>query len=158
MIALVTSFSAANTPNLQISRHAQLIVNRAQEYIYAHFCEPLTIDDIAVAVGVSAVHLAQLFRKVTGSSLHRYVMDLRLSHALNRIDESSDFTALALDLGFSSHSHFTAAFRRRYDRYGHAPSSFREAEPNSSNGADRSTRHSAKLERRKPLCISRCAA
>ena len=50
-------------------------------------------------------------------------MQLRLTAAARIIlDGCDDLTALALDLGFSSHSHFTDAFRRRF---GMAPSSLR---------------------------------
>lgn len=150
LIGLVASFSREKASLLNASPHAQSIVNRAQEYILGEYHEPLTIDQIAVAVGVSSVHLAQLFRKVTGSSLHRYIMNLRLAEALTRVEESGDFTALAFDLGFSSHSHFTAAFRQRYGR---APSAFRDHSP---SGAFRAGNPAARV--RQPLCWSRCAA
>jgi len=48
---------------------------------------------------------------------------LRLAAAVRAILEGcNDLTGLAFDLGFSSHSHFTEAFRRRF---GIAPSSLR---------------------------------
>jgi len=49
---------------------------------------------------------------------------LRLARALDVIGGYEDLTALGLDLGFSSHSHFTAAFR---ETYGRTPSQFRAA-------------------------------
>ena len=52
--------------------------------------------------------------------IHRYLTQLRLRSSLERLaDGANDLTALALELGFSSHSHFTDAFRREF---GHAPS------------------------------------
>jgi AraC-like DNA-binding protein len=51
-------------------------------------------------------------------------MQLRLSRALVELPHANDLTALALDLGFSSHSHFTAAFRRMFQC---TPSEFRES-------------------------------
>jgi AraC-like DNA-binding protein len=56
--------------------------------------------------------------------LYRYHLRLRLARALDLIADREDFAALALDLGFSSHSHFSAAFRQAY---GCTPSEFREA-------------------------------
>ena len=48
---------------------------------------------------------------------------MRLRTALERAaDPGADLTDLALDLGYSSHSHFTAAFRKAF---GVTPSAFR---------------------------------
>ena len=46
------------------------------------------------------------------------------SRALDLVADCEDVSALALDLGFSSHSHFTAAFRQAYGR---TPTGFRRA-------------------------------
>ena len=56
--------------------------------------------------------------------IHRYLVQLRLARALVELPHTNDLTMLALDLGFSSHSHFTAAFRRAF---GSPPSVFRES-------------------------------
>jgi AraC-like DNA-binding protein len=55
--------------------------------------------------------------------LHQYLTQLRLAHALDALPSTSDLTQLALDVGFSSHSHFTSRFRRAF---GTTPSRFRE--------------------------------
>jgi len=41
---------------------------------------------------------------------------LRLARALGLLGEYDDLTRLSMDLGFSSHSHFTASFRQAYGR------------------------------------------
>jgi AraC-like DNA-binding protein len=48
---------------------------------------------------------------------------LRLARALDLLGQYDDLTALSLDLGFSSHSHFSASFR---EVYGRSPSAFRQ--------------------------------
>jgi AraC family transcriptional regulator len=49
--------------------------------------------------------------------VHRYLTQLRLRASLDRLaDGADDLTALALDLGFSSHSHFADAFRREFGK------------------------------------------
>jgi AraC-like DNA-binding protein len=56
-----------------------------------------------------------VFERVTGATIHRYLTRLRLRVALARIaDGESNLTALALDLGFSSHSHLTSTFAREF--------------------------------------------
>lgn len=79
------------------------------------FREPLTLHDLAAEVDVSPFHLARIFRQHTGVPLHGYRNQLRLRSSLEALaDPRIDLTALALDLGYSSHSHFTDAFRRAF--------------------------------------------
>jgi AraC-like DNA-binding protein len=67
------------------------------------------------ALYVSPFHLARRFRAYTGLSLHQYRMRARLSAAFERVVESDDEKSrIGLDVGFSTPSHFTAAFRRRF--------------------------------------------
>jgi AraC family transcriptional regulator len=98
-------------------------VEAAKAYLASRMSERVTLDDIARAVGASPFHLARLFQRRTGAPLHRYLMCLRLRASLERLaDGANDLTALALELGFSSHSHFTDSFRREFGR---APSDVR---------------------------------
>lgn len=91
-------------------------VERARELLGVHFREPWSLGDLARACGVSSFRLAHLFRRATGSSLHAWRIRLRLHAALEVLRDSPgcDLTGLALDLGFSSHSHFSASFRRGF--------------------------------------------
>jgi len=57
-------------------------------------------------------YVSRSFRATTGFPLHRYLLNLRLASAAARLtDGEENLAALAFDLGFSSHSHFSAAFR-----------------------------------------------
>jgi len=101
------------------------IVDQTKELLAARFRERLTVAEIAGAIGVSRFHLSRVFRSCTGFSLHGYRNQLRLRAALERIaDPHTLLPGLAAELGFSSHSHFTAAFR---ETYGRTPSQFRAA-------------------------------
>ncbi|HKX26494.1 MAG TPA: AraC family transcriptional regulator [Blastocatellia bacterium] len=82
-----------------------------------------TLAEIAAEVGSSPVYLTQVFQQVEGLPLYRYQLHLRLARALDLLAQYDDLTALSLDLGFSSHSHFSAAFRKVYGR---SPSEFRQ--------------------------------
>jgi AraC family transcriptional regulator len=93
-------------------------------YLAARLSERVTLDDVARAVHVSPFHLARIFQKQTGVPVHRYLTQLRLRASLERLaDGAGDLTAVALEFGFSSHSHFTDAFRREF---GHSPSEMRK--------------------------------
>jgi AraC-like DNA-binding protein len=77
--------------------------------------EKVTLAALARAVFSSPFHLARIFRRETGMSLHEYQSRLRLRLALERLaDGEPDLTMLALDLGFSSHAHFTHIFCREF--------------------------------------------
>lgn len=98
-------------------------VDRAIEAIHAGFRRRLTLDEIARDAGYSAFHFGRLFRDHTGLTVYRYVNRLRLRSAMEAVlDGAPDLTTVALGHGFSSHSHFTRAFRREY---GATPSAVR---------------------------------
>jgi AraC-like DNA-binding protein len=90
-------------------------VERAQVLLATRFADPLSLDTIARAAACSPFHLARIFRRHSGLSLHQYRQRLRLREALRRLVEGKEeLSKLALELGFASHSHFTDAFRLAY--------------------------------------------
>jgi AraC family transcriptional regulator len=101
------------------------LVESARDVIARRFTDDLSLSDIAGEVGSSVFHLARVFKSRTGFSLHAYRNQLRLRAALERMAEPGlDLIEIALDLGFSSHSHFTETFRRSF---GKTPSAVRES-------------------------------
>jgi len=112
-------------PKVRRSRHREIELSEAaRDVIARRFKENLSLLEIARAVGSSVFHLARVFKTRTGFSLHGYRNQLRLRAALERLrDPDSDLIDIALDLGFSSHSHFTETFRRNF---GKTPSTVRE--------------------------------
>ncbi len=100
------------------------LIRRTKAFLEAEMASPIRLADIGRAVGASPAYLTHLFRRVEGTSLHRYLTELRLSRSLVDLPHTDNLTALALDIGFSSHSHFTAAFRQAF---GCTPSAFRES-------------------------------
>jgi AraC family transcriptional regulator len=101
----------------------QRLVDRAKLVLASDLARRWTLADIAAHVHVSPVYLTQVFQQVEGLPLYRYQLRLRLARALDLLADCDDLTALALELGFSSHSHFSAAFRQMY---GESPSKFRQ--------------------------------
>jgi AraC-like DNA-binding protein len=97
------------------------LVESAKAMIAARVGNRLPLDEIAGELHVSPYHLARVFRAETGYSVHGYLTNLRVREGLIRRADGlgSDIAALGADLGFSSHSHFTAAFR---DAMGVVPS------------------------------------
>jgi AraC-like DNA-binding protein len=98
------------------------LARRLVEVLGTCFHEDLSLEDLARQVGCSPFFLARVFRRVDGRSIHQYRLQLRLTRSLERVALASDLAVVADELGFSSHSHFTAAFRRAF---GITPSQFR---------------------------------
>ena len=105
------------------NRRAIDLADAARHVIATHLTDPLPLAAIAQRLGCSSFHLCRVFRQATGLTLHQYRHDLRLRRALGLIEQGADLSAAALALGYSSHSHFTAAFSRRF---GVTPSAVRE--------------------------------
>mgnify|MGYP001028182235 FL=1 len=124
-LTLVCRSLGPRTAHAPGASHArQRLVDRAKLLLASDLTRRWTLAEIAADIGGSPVYLTQAFQQVEGMPLYRYHLRLRLAHALDRIADCEDVAALALDLGFSSHSHFSAAFRQAYGR---TPSAFRQA-------------------------------
>ena len=102
----------------------QRLADRAKLVLTSDLARRWTLAEIAAEVGGSPVYLTQVFQQVEGLPLYRYQLRLRLARALDLLATYDDLTALSLDLGFSSHSHFSAAFR---SVYGRSPSEFKRS-------------------------------
>lgn len=98
------------------SQGRQKLVDRAKVVLSSDLARRWTLAEIADEVGVSPVYLTQVFQQVEAVPLYRYQLRLRLARALDLLGQYDDLTMLGLDLGFSSHSHFTASFRQAYGR------------------------------------------
>lgn len=90
------------------------VAEQARVELGSRYAEDLSLAALARAVGVSRSRLCRAFRRATGTTLHAYRDALRLRQALEVLPGCSDLTALALDLGYASHSHFGAGFRRAF--------------------------------------------
>lgn len=123
-LTLVRRALGDRSPIRTVTYGKRKLVDRAKLILSGDLARRWTLAEIAAEVGVSPVYLTQLFQQVEGVPLYRYQLRLRLARALDRLDRAEDLTELALDLGFSSHSHFTAAFRQAYGR---SPADFRRS-------------------------------
>ena len=90
-------------------------LRRAIDYVEAHLGEPLSIGELATVASMSAPGFARAFRNATGRPVWAHVQRRRAERArelLLRTDLS--IVAIALGCGFSSQSHLTNLFRRRF--------------------------------------------
>lgn len=86
--------------------------------------QPLTLNSIAEACGVSRSHLANAFGMATGYPVMKYLRARRLSEAARALAAGApDILAVALDTGYGSHEAFTRAFR---EQFGQTPETLRD--------------------------------
>jgi AraC family transcriptional regulator len=88
---------------------------RARDFLHERACEPLRMADVARSAGRHEVHVAREFRRFYGLSVGAYLRKLRIeSAALLLADSRTNICEVALECGFSSHSHLCREFRRHF--------------------------------------------
>jgi AraC-like DNA-binding protein len=112
----------SRAPGASVARRR--LVDRVKVLLASDLSRRWSLAEIAREIRGSPVYLTQAFQQVEGLPLYRYHLRLRLARALDLMPQRADLSALAQDLGFSSHSHFTAAFRQAY---GMTPAEFRKS-------------------------------
>jgi AraC family transcriptional regulator len=88
-------------------------LKRVVDYIEAHLDDGISLEQMAELAGYSTYHFSRLFKQATQRSPHQFVVERRIQHAKERLKTPQASTAeIAYDLGFSSQSHFAAAFKK----------------------------------------------
>ena len=88
-------------------------VRRAIEYIHANLSEDVHLEDIAGAARLSTCHFARMFRKTTGMTPHRYLMQARVGKVKELLRQSElCLAAIADEAGFSDQGHMSKVFKR----------------------------------------------
>ena len=89
------------------------------------FDSDLSLQALANESGYSRVHFVRLFRAATGYSPHNYLLNLKLERAQESLkNPSMSLIDIALDCGFSSHSHMSRLFHKIV---GVTPSAYRRS-------------------------------
>jgi AraC family transcriptional regulator len=106
------------------TRSRRRLADRVKVLLASDLSRRWSLAEIAREIRGSPVYLTQVFQQTEGIPLYRYHLRLRLAQALDLIARYDDLSTLAADLGFSSHSHFSAAFRQAYGR---SPTAFKQS-------------------------------
>jgi AraC-like DNA-binding protein len=114
---------------------------RARDLADARYFEPLGVDDLARAAGLSRAHFSREFRRAFGESPHAYLLTRRLERAAALLRTTDNSVAeICLAVGLQSIGSFTTSFSRTY---GQSPTVYRASFPPASSLA------------RVPACIVR---
>ena len=100
---------------------------RAKDLADARYFEPLDVDDLAGAAGLSRAHFSREFRRAFGEPPHAYLLTRRLERAAALL-RRTDWTVadICFAVGLSSVGSFTTSFRRMF---GVTPTAYRAAFP-----------------------------
>lgn len=102
-----------------------LQVNAVRDFVIAHIADDLSVADLAAVVGQSVFHFTRQFKKTTGVSPYRFVLEARVERAKQIMrDNTLPLSAIAQLAGFSSASHFSKIFS---EIVGISPRAFRQA-------------------------------
>lgn len=87
------------------------------DHVRVHYAERISLGAAASLCGMSPAAFARTFREASGMTLRRYLGRVRLTHAVELLEESVDSIAeIASRLGFSDQSHFDRRFREAFGR------------------------------------------
>ena len=121
--ALIVSFICNNPNNYSAFLDDRTLpaaswqVRRAEEYIEAHWDQPITIEELVRVTSASARSLFHQFKRSRGQSPMGFAKQVRLQRAremLGRTDVSSSVTETALACGFSNLGHFASDYFKRF--------------------------------------------
>lgn len=100
-------------------------VRKAVQFMRTHYHEPIGLEQVAQAVGLTAGYLSARFKKEMGIGFSEYLLDIRLSHVTGALKDS-DMTVKALSerAGFQDYSYFCKAFKKKM---GVSPKEYRQA-------------------------------
>jgi AraC-like DNA-binding protein len=100
---------------------------RARDLADARYFEPLDVDDLAAAAGLSRAHFSREFRRAFGESPHAYLLTRRLERAAALLRGTDNSVAeVCMAVGLQSVGSFTTSFKRAY---GLTPTAYRASLP-----------------------------
>jgi AraC-like DNA-binding protein len=100
---------------------------RARDLADARYADPLGVEDMASAAGLSRAHFTREFRRVFGESPHAYLLTRRLERAATLLrDTDRQIADICLSVGLTSLGSFTTSFTRTF---GVSPAAYRARFP-----------------------------
>ncbi|MCJ8519222.1 helix-turn-helix transcriptional regulator [Pseudorhizobium tarimense] len=93
---------------------AQRAVARSKDYLDAHATDDVSSADLEDVAGLNRYELARQFRRLLGTSPHRYLVMRRLDRARREMAGGASLAESAAASGFSDQAHFTRHFKKTY--------------------------------------------
>lgn len=97
-------------PGARAPSHPRL--EMAAAFIRAHRLDPLSLEDICAAAGLSRAYLIRAFRQRFGLTPHGYLVDQRVQHARAQLRQGRAIAQVAVEAGFADQAHLQRAFKQ----------------------------------------------
>ena len=125
-IALATllreNFSASEFSRPEESINTLKLLEHALKLIHTRWNLSLSLSEVAAELYVSESYISRIFKKFLGTSFTKYLVDIRLKHALSDLKDGKSVTDVAYRNGFKSDNSFIDYFKKAY---GYTPGKYR---------------------------------
>jgi len=113
-------FNRSEDPNLEqcpflIDEENVLKIKKAKEIIITNMAEPPGLEELADQVGLSLKKLKMGFKQIYGDTVYGFLFDYKMDFARQLLDSGSyNVNEVGLKIGYSTGSHFIAAFKKKF--------------------------------------------
>lgn len=104
----------AGMPRKAMTATARTAVLSARDFLEDNSTEAVRSEDLEVITGIDRYELARQFRRLLGTSPHRYLVMRRLEQAKRLMSIGTGLAEAAAAAGFSDQAHFTRHFRKAF--------------------------------------------
>lgn len=136
MVILLNMFAEqlsehAETVTVATQQHEPAGIVKARQMIHQNLEDPIELDEIAKAAGMSKSHFCRTFKEVTSMTVTEYTTRARIARARKELLRPSiQISEVAYQVGFQSLSQFNRSFSKIT---GMSPSAFRKSELEKAN-------------------------
>ncbi len=102
-------------------------IQNATTYIQLNYIKPITVNDIAIFVGLERSYFSKVFRNCTGMTAQQYLMKTRIEQAKLLLNQTAySVKEIAFYIGFTDECYFSRVFKKTV---GTSPSRYRSLTP-----------------------------
>lgn len=123
LMVYMNNLSFNENVRLDVEAKKSIQIDHVLDYINSHIDEDITIDELSNISYLSKFHLSREFKRHTGTTLHRYIIQKKLITAKELILRDLPITHVYEQCGFGDYSNFFRAFK---NEYGMTPKQFQE--------------------------------
>lgn len=114
LLAIIAGRSAAHQPATEGRGQHGFSINAVYYYVRDHLSEDLSLDTLAEKLYFNKYYIAHAFKRETGMSLHCYIAEKRMEHALTLLMQGTPVHRAASACGYADDAHFIRAFKKKY--------------------------------------------
>ena len=113
-------FNRSEDPNAEqcpflLDEENVLKIRKAKDLVLSNMAEPPSLQELADTVGISLKKLKEGFKEIYGDTVFGFLLDYKLEYARQLLDSGSyNVNEVGLKIGYSTSSHFIAAFKKKF--------------------------------------------